>query len=365
MLAGWVGVVAFQAWPAPAHETDNFYLPLDVEMADLGDFLEAVHTLALEETVAEVNAQIERALASQNPATRARRLAHWHEPEAVARVFHGRFSVAAAETRVVEQAVSGDWARRVHPGQATRHFGIWMNLAGHFPLDPRLIMKLSQCATIKAYGVYFGTDKLTHFHHLGWHYYAKYRALLADGLSPAEAYRKVLKRYTDGGLNGEALCFGTWSTGVYSNADMAVNHLGFKFLLNLTEPITLQGKPREPLLARCGVFWHLNHHVRLRSGWLRPFISDHWNEALNPSLYDWTMRAGIRRVLRGRAEAIVQFYTQTDGRPGEAAYFERLAHELSTCHGEPYGHSGRFEKLMTIGNTCLPALQGKEAGASP
>jgi hypothetical protein len=68
------------------------------------------------------------------------------------------------------------------------------------------------------------------------------------------------------------------------------------------------------------------------------------------------MRPGIRRVLQHRAERIVQFYTRKDGRPNDPAYFDQLAHELSTYYGEPYGHSGQFEKLMTIGNTCMPQL---------
>ena len=62
------------SWRIPptslAHETDNFYLSLHVELADIGDYLEAVHTLALEETVAEVNAEIERALKCKNPEVR-------------------------------------------------------------------------------------------------------------------------------------------------------------------------------------------------------------------------------------------------------------------------------------------------------
>ena len=38
-------------------------------------------------------------------------------------------------------------------------------------------------------------------------------------------------------------------------------------------------------------------------------------------------------------------------------------HTLSTYGGEPYGHSGQFEHLMHIGNTCIPALP--EPGMNP
>ena len=356
--------LSFGASTALADETDNFYLPLDAALADLGEFLEAVHTLALEEAVEEVNAGVERALQIKDPGTRSKRLARWHNPDALARAVAGRFGATIAETRMVRNAMSGSWARETYPGLTTTHPGIWMNLAGHFPLDPRILIMLVQAPTVKAYGVYFGTDKFTHFHHLGWSYYKMYRSLLAAGSSKEEALSRVLEHHKSGGLLAEANLYGTLGTGVYSNGDMAANHLGFKFLLNLTEPVVLQGTEREPLVVRCGVFWRLNHQVRLRSGWFRPFISDHLNEALNPSYYDWTMRPGIRRVLRHRAARIVQFYTRKDGRPNDPAYYDHLAHELSTYYGEPYGHSGRFEKLMTIGNTCLPALQGQGSVAS-
>jgi hypothetical protein len=222
------------------------------------------------------------------------------------------------------------------------------------------MLMLFQSSTVKAFGVYFGTDKLIHFHHLGWTYYKTYRSLLKTGCTPAEAYRKVIEQYTEHAFLAEDAWFGTITTGVYSNADLAANHVGFKFYLNLTEPVVLKGQERPPLVIRCGVFWQLNQQVRPRSGWLAAYISDHWNEALNPSLYDATMRAGIRRVLQRRAEHIVRFYTQNDARPNDAEYYNKLAHELSTYYGEPYGHSGQFEKLMTIGNTCIPAAGGQD-----
>jgi hypothetical protein len=89
---------------------------------------------------------------------------------------------------------------------------------------------------------------------------------------------------------------------------------------------------------------------------MEPFISDHWNEALNPNRYDPLMGPGIRCILRHRAPRIVRFYTENDGRPADPNYFDNLARELSTYYGEPYGHCGSVETLMTIGNTCMPAV---------
>ena len=356
-LAGWLflGVLTVSA-----RETDNFFLPLDTELADLGAYLEAAHTIALEEAMSELNADIERATRVQRETARVNRLRRLHDPETLARTFRKQFGQAIVEDTELEHALRGRWARQSYPGQKTSHQDLRMHFAVYTPLDLRRWGMLAQSHTIKAYGVYFGTDKLVHFHRLGFSYYSMYRSLIKTGLSAEVAYQRVLEKYSEDGILSEDAMFGNLSTGVYSNADLAVNHIGFKFFLNLTETIELGGRPREPLVVRSGVFWRLNRHVHIRSGWFAPFVSDHWNEALNPSLYQPSLRPGIRKALQRRASDIVQFYTRNDGRPADPAYFDQLARELSTYHGEAYGHSGRFEDLMTIGNTCIPAIRGSE-----
>lgn len=355
-LTGLVCLLCFCAFTAPAPECDNFCLPLDEELADLGDYFETLHTLALEEAVGAVNDRIEQVLTIKDATERAARLAELQHPDTLAGALADRFAHPYLESSLMEQALKVRQTRKQFPGQKTSHADIWMNFSAHIPLEPRQVMMLFQSSTIKVFGVYFGTDKFIHFHHLGWTYYRSYRGFLNEGCDAEEAYRRVIQRYTREAFLAESLWFGTMTTGVYSNADLAANHLGFKFFLNLTEPVVLKGREQPPLAVRCGVFWRLSPHVRPRSGWFATYVSDHWNEALNPSLYDASMRPGIRRVLQSRAERIVQFYTGKDGRPNDPAYFDQLAHELSTYHGEPYGHSGQFEKLMTIGNTCMPEV---------
>ncbi len=341
---------------ASANETDNFFLPLDPEFADLGDYLELVHTRAMEQGVQEVNSRIERALNIKDAAKRARQLARWQTPDALAEAVAAQFGAAPAETLNLEGALGSPWAQQTFPNQRVLNLDSSMNFRGHSALDPRALLMLFQAGTIRGFGVYFGTDKILHFHKLGLAYFQRYRRLLRDGVGPAEARRNVIQYFSKGALLAEGSGFGTLTTGIYSNADMAANYAGFKFFLNLTDKVMLLGQERAPLVVRCGVFWRLNDHVRLHSGWLRPFITDHWNEALNPSLYDASMRPRIRRILQRRASSIVLFYTWQDRRPKIAAYFENLAETLSTYGGEPYGHSGRCEQLMNLGNTCIPAL---------
>jgi hypothetical protein len=355
---GCICLLVFWAASVPAPETDNFYLPLDAEMADLGPYLEAVHTLALEKAVNTVNSRIEIALGIRDDELRAKLLQRCHDPDTLVAAFMDQFSHSYFEATMVEHALKSKVARTSFPGQLTLQKNVWLNFSAHLPLEPRQFLMLAQCATVKAYDVYFGTDKLVHFHSVGWSYYQAYRSHRKEGCPPEEAVRKVVHRYSQADLLAETTFFGTLATGIYSNADLAVNLAGLKFFLNFTQRIDLNGKVLEPLIVRCGEFWQVNQHVRPRSGWFASFISDHWNEALNPNLYEFTMRPGIRRVLRHRAKHIIEFYTLKDGRPNDPAYFDHLARELSTYYGEPYGHSRDVHLLITIGNTCYPDQPG-------
>ena len=323
-------------------------------MADLGAYLETVHTMALQEAVAAVNARIEKAVLLKDKAAGARQLAELHDPLAIAGAFAAHFGHPLFDDIQLDKALRGAWARQMYPGQKTYQPAFWMDFASHLPLDLRRWCMLVQSSTIKANGVYFGDDKLVHFHHTSLSYYRRYRSLLAAGLDAETASQEVIEHYSRNAFWSEEKMFGLIATGIFSNADLAANYAGFKFYANLSEAVRLKGEQREPLVLRTGVFWRLNRHVRPGSGWFSVYISDHWNEALNPNLYDFTMRPGIRCILHSRAERIVQFYTQKDNRPNDPEYFENLARQLSTYYGEPYGHSGRFESIMTIGNTCIP-----------
>src|SRR6188474_2462643 len=123
-LALLLGLFASCASTGSAHETDNFYLPLDVELADLGDFFGTVHTWAIEEAVAEVNERIEQASAIKDPAARARRLEQCHDPDAIASAVASQFGNAFTETYTADRSLRGSWAERAYPGKKASHVGI-------------------------------------------------------------------------------------------------------------------------------------------------------------------------------------------------------------------------------------------------
>ena len=70
--------------------------------------------------------------------------------------------------------------------------------------------------------------------------------------------------------------------GVYSNADLESNYVGFRFYQGLTREIKVGSTTRLPLLVLSDGHWIFNPRVKLRETLLKPFISDHLNEALNP-----------------------------------------------------------------------------------
>ena len=350
-------VVSLTVFPVRGDETDNFYLPADVEFADLGALLESLHTAAVTKGVAEMNSKVDRALKIKNPVARERILAQVQSPQALAAAVAHQFGDPLTETTRVDAMLRRIESRGLFPGQRVGHEDRSMNFSAHAFYDPRAVLNLLQGSTIKVFGVHFGTDKLLHFHQVGHRYYARYTAQLDAGADAEDARREMLRYFGERGLFAEARGFGSATTGIYSNGDMAANYSGWKFYLNLSGPVTLRGVQREPLALRCGIYWRVNDHVRHGSGWFAPFISDHWNEALNPNLYESGMRKRIRRILEERAAQIMKYYTARDGRPATAEYFEELMVELSTCDGEDYGHSGQLEKLLHIGNVCIPALE--------
>ncbi len=352
----------FMGAPVHAHETDQYTLPLDRPFADLGVYLDTVHTLALDRVVSRLNARIDSALSMRPGPTRDTRLAQLHDPTLIADLVYRQFDDPSTEVLELEHVVRTPWAERSFPGQRVARWSLdWLYTYTHLPFDPRRITLIFQASTIKAHGVYFGTDKLSHFHHMGRIYHEAYRAQRRAGKSHEEAVSIVVNEYSDGCLIAENTFLGYIPSGIFSNADLAANYSGFKFYRNLTEPVEMVDGVHEPLVVRKGPHWRLNLNVRPESGWFGAFVSDHWNEALNPCLYsDGFLRSRARAVLRNRAVQIVGFYSAADHRPADAQYYDSLANSLFTLYGEDYGHRGTFEELLTLGNTCIPAMRQRE-----
>ena len=358
------GLAASAPW-ARGDETDQFTLPPDAEFADLGPFFSRVHYEVLEALVAETNEQVRKAQRIGDPEKRRRRIDALHSPKRLAGFVRGRFGPGFFEMRDLESVLRIRKLRDRHPGQVTLYSTPkWIYFYAHLPIDPRRLVLLFQGSTVNLYGTYLGTDKFGHFHDLGHIYHKDYRSLLDHGKSEEEALAIVVKRFSRGPIS-EGMIIGAWATGVFSNADLASNYLGFKFYLNLTEPVMLEGREYPPLLVRIGDLLALNRHVRPESDFFRPFVSDHLNEALNPSIYEWGMRGPIAKCLRENADDILAVYADENGNPRPREYFVEKAKELSTYYGEDYGFATYSEeKMVTIASCCFPEEDETEMGHS-
>ena len=341
---------------ARANETDQFLLPTDTPFVDVGPCISKAHYLVLESVTKSLNTQIRRALTIRDPTRRQARLDALHAPRRVADMIRGKFGPGFFETIGLENAFRSNLARSALPPDTYHIFKRfdWVYAFGTLPIDPRIIPMSLPSSTILVYGHYIGTDKFGHFHDLGHYYFSDYTAKRNAGKSEEEATREVVATYSRGPIS-ETTTIGFLATGVCSNADLASNYMGLKFYRNLTEPIVLRGTQHPPMLVLIGEYWQLNTHVRPDTDFFAPFVSDHWNEALNPCVYELGLGWAVERRLKKDADAVLGFYCDVDGRPRDAAYFASLAVELSTYYGEDYGFYGDPAEIMCIANTCFGA----------
>jgi hypothetical protein len=219
---------------------------------------------------------------------------------------------------------------------------------------PLFLIDLSP--TINVHDSYMGTDKLGHLFQQGYEYYMEYRREELRG----GGERRALGRAVRLGVDQERGIFGEGLIGVFSNADLAANYAGLKFYLNLTRPVSVGGRSLPPLLVRrYDGLWALNGE-RAAADFLRPFVSDHFNEALNPSRFCDQMRPTVRANLRRRVDRLLAFYRTT------AEQARAKVDQLWTWHGEDYGHCG-LDRVVTIADNCFDetASTDPRAAAAP
>lgn len=339
---------------AGAHETDQFTVPLGKEFADVGDYLTEMYCEGIEAGVKLTNQRIRRAMAAGRQDSYIQYL---KSPETVTANVYEQYTAAVFMIDGVDRQVHRDAFMLRYPGRVT---GYWESIHNvftgiYFPLDPRQLFRIWHASTMRAFGVYFGPDKLGHFTDMGYLYYRIHRTALANGCTEAEAHEQVMTEGSGGLVFGERGMLGYLSSGVYSNADLSSNYCGMKFYLNMTEPVRLKGRWRPPMVVRDGDFWRVADHVGRDSDFLSWFISDHWNEALNPGLVLSGMREKFRENVRRRSSRILDFYVDENGNRRTKAWFDRTQQALTTYWGEDYGHQGSEEELVTIGNTCFEA----------
>lgn len=201
-------------------------------------------------------------------------------------------------------------------------------------------------STVRLYNTQFGTDKIAHFFQQGYTYYKIYNSAINKGLSSKEAAQKAVSW----GQKTERTIYGTLISGVYSNADLYANYAGMKFYLRLTQPILIGDTERPATLILKDGLWTFNDENNLPNTLLKPFISNHLNEALNPSIFTnfLGLRPHIRRIVK--KQSCQQWRKQfPDLSPQK---LEEILQEIKYWDGEDYGFTDS-RNFITISNSCF------------
>ncbi len=208
-------------------------------------------------------------------------------------------------------------------------------------LSPVPASFLIDAPTIRVHGYYVGTDKIDHFFQQGHGYAVLAEKYRAGGASEADAIAAVVAH----GVQQEHKYFGTLTSGVYSNGDLAANYAGMKFYQNLRHSVRIGEAVRAPLFERTAEGWRLRADVD-RDHLLEPFLSNHLDESLNPSRYRFS-RGSIRSTIRHRCEPWAQFYADRIGlvAPAEKSF-------AAKWFGEEYGHWLPAKEEVSIATEC-------------
>ena len=331
---------------ASAMETDQYNLP-KVPLADIGDevsnYIETSFLAAIEKINAEIalresclDGTAAKSVKCESADKERERLDYLRSNDAIANAIyklHGDGSIFITHI--------GKWLNS-HKFTSTPARFKTSFADSIFDLKP--VNYTTMSPTVKIDGIEFGTDKLDHFFQQGYQYYKIYNKAVAKGMKPDEALKKAILW----GKKTERTYFGYWVSGVYSNADLYANYAGLKFYQSLTKPIPVGEETRPALLTLVDGKWRQTDGVNLREDFLKPFITEHMNEALNASGFNSIVYPVVKRVVRKQAcatwRAAFPTLTQTD--------FAARSKALELWHGEDYGWTRR-NKMVTLAGTCF------------
>jgi hypothetical protein len=333
-----------------AFETDQYNLP-PKPLADIGNEVSENVERKVREAVDKANTEIgvlQRCLATEidnvsrkdckSPSAEQSRLEYLRSEDGIAREVFEKLGGG-----VPPFTSMGTWMDSHHfVAQPARYRTSYWNSI--FILNPVIALTISP--TVNLYGSEFGTDKIAHVFQQGYTYYKMYRRALAEGATPVEARARAVRW----GQKSERTFYGTLVAGVYSNGDLASNYAGLKFYEGLTHPVRIGDITRPAVLELKDGFWMLNDDPISGEVLLKPFISDHLNEALNPSIFTNNLgwRWYIRRAVRKRS--CEQWVNRYPGLSREG--LEERSRALRLWYGEDYGFT-ESEHFITIANTCF------------
>jgi ankyrin repeat protein len=340
---------------ASAHETDQFTVPPGREFADVGPLISQWAYDSIHRAVNNVNEEIKHALESADKDAVKRLQTDHAVVTAVNKSFPWAMDVIEGwEKRLNDRET---WNR--YPGKVVIYKQQFDNIMknSHFILDPRQIMRIWLAGTFKAFDTYMGSDKIGHFTDMGMNYWREYDKARNEGATKEQAIRRGIGVGERGLLFSERGLVGYLTAGAYSNGDMAANYLGFCFYRNLTEPMMLKGEVRKPMLVLEGDYWKIAPHID-RDTFFALFVSDHMDEALNPSHYEHGMRSKVRDQIAKRCNTLMEHYRDANGQRRSRDWFDKKHEACRTYWGEFYGHLGPREELIRLADVAFTETGG-------
>lgn len=330
-----------------AFETDQYNLPPE-PLADIGDEVSQYTEDNLRKAVKKINDEIvfrENCLSRKiekgkcsSPEKERAKLEFLRSEEAVAREFY-----KLVGTGIPPFTAAGRWmeSHKFNAQPARYKTSFQDSIFFVFPTD-----YIGISATVDLYGTQFGTDKIAHIFQQGYSYYEIYNRALAKGLTPQEAEKKAIKW----GKFTEHTYYGMIISNVFSNADLCANFAGLKFYQGLTRDIKIGDKIKPAVLILKDGVWKLNENAVLFDILLKPFISNHFNEALNPSIFFkyLGLRCYVRKTVK--KQSCRQWFDKFPNL--SRAELEKTSKSLTLWNGEDYGFKDS-KNFITIANTCF------------
>lgn len=198
-------------------------------------------------------------------------------------------------------------------------------------------------ANAKLYGIIIGLDKIGHFLKLGRDYYAEFLERVDKGARVEDATQLAAQSI---GVWHELHFYGKIASGIYSNADLATNFAGLHFYRRMFSGLKIDDVDFEPVVIRDGKRWVLNEKIKPEE-LLKPFISAHMSEALNPSWYTDHHAPLIRDEIAKRCSQWRDAYPLI-----RSSAYADLAISLRLWHGRDYGHREQPGGAFTLGRVC-------------
>lgn len=330
-----------------AFETDQYNLP-HVPLADIGDEVAEYVEEELLAVIGELDNEIGKLkLCTERTSVRPKGCGRQAKDlENLAYLRSGRaLADRLADRMAGDNLMTTKFGSWIHSHKFRGQPDRYKTSYGHsiFVLNPADYMTISP--TVRLYGVELGFDKLEHFFQQGYQYYEIEGKALSKGAPAGTATKEAI----DWGKKTERTYYGLLSSGVYSNADLYANYVGLRFYRGLAER-TLVGNSERPALAVLeNGYWKPNPLIK-RADLLKPFISAHMNEALNPSAFRFTLVRSVRRAIRNYAcEDWHRVYPNTT-----AADLNNSEKALETWNGEDYGYTRR-NHTARLADECFPA----------